>query len=109
MLDIFFPPPDTVRFFFVSQRTCTIFFCMHACIYSFFFYIFWYIIGNWTNTGACNTLCSLNNERTSIQKMVVLHFFTATPMINMYVKNLGKLRLYIETQVGEIFMGLHKR
>ena len=24
-------------------------------------------------------------------------------------KKLGKLRLYIETKVGEIFMGLHKR
>jgi hypothetical protein len=40
------------------------------------------------------------------KKMVVLHFFTATPMMNMYVKKLGKLRLYIETHVGEIFMGL---
>ena len=30
-------------------------------------------------------------------------------MMNMYVKKLGKLRLYIETKVGEIFMGLHKR
>jgi hypothetical protein len=68
----------------------------------FCFYIFWYIIGNWTNTAWCKTLCSLNNERTSIPKMVVLHFFTPTPMMNMYVKKLGKLRLYIETKVGEI-------
>jgi hypothetical protein len=45
-----------------------------------------------------------------IPKMVLLHFFTPTPMMNMYVKTLGKLRLYIETKVGEIsFMGLHKR
>ena len=90
LFDFFLSVRGLARYFFV---------CMH--VYTVFcFYIFWYIIGNWTNTGACNTLCSLNNERTSIQKMVVLHFFMATPMINMYVKNLGKLRLYIETQVG---------
>jgi hypothetical protein len=41
--------------------------------------------------------------------MVVLHIFSPTPMMNMYVKKLRKLRLYIETKVGEIFMGLHKR
>jgi hypothetical protein len=44
----------------------------------------------------------------SILKMVVLYFFTPTPMMNMYVKK-GKLRLYIHTKIGEIFMGHNKR
>ena len=86
-MQIFFPSPDTVRFFFVSQRTCTLFFCMHVYnFFSFLFYIFWYIIGIKLDKYWCKTLCSLNNERTSIQKMVVLYFFTPTPMMNMYVK-----------------------
>jgi hypothetical protein len=104
----FFPPPDTVRFFFVSQRTCTIFFvCMYINFLVFCFYIFWYIIGIKLDKYWCKTLCSLNNERTSIQKW----FFISLLRLLWWTlrKKLGKLRLYIETKVGEIIMGLHKR
>ena len=98
MLDIFFPPPDTVRFFLSVRGLARYFFvCMYINFLVFCFYIFWYIIGIKLDKYWCKS--SLNNERTSIQKMVVLHFFTPTPMMNMYVKKLGKLRLYIETKV----------
>ena len=110
MLDIFFRLL-TLFDFFLSVRGLARYFlvCMYINFLVFCFYIFWYIIGIKLDKYWCKTLCSLNNERTSIQKMVVLHFFTPTPMMNMYVKKLGKLRLYIETKVGEIFMALHKR
>ena len=37
-------------------------------------------------------------------------FFSTTPMMNMYVKKLGKLRNdYIETKIGDIFMAHDKR
>jgi hypothetical protein len=38
----FFPPPDTVRFFVVSQRTCTIFFCMN--VYTFISFLFLHLL-----------------------------------------------------------------
>jgi hypothetical protein len=51
-----------------------------ACRGKHFFNIFWYKIGNWTSTGVRHCV---NNERTSIRKMVVLYFFTLTPMMNI--------------------------
>jgi hypothetical protein len=76
--------------FFVSQRTGTIFFvCMYIYIHFFVFTFFLYKIGNWTLKCWCKTLCSLNNERTNIPKIVVLYFFTPTPMMNMYEKKQG--------------------
>jgi hypothetical protein len=46
-------------------------------------------MGNWTGARQywCRTfICSLNNERISIPKIVVLNFLTPTPVMNMYVK-----------------------
>jgi hypothetical protein len=53
-------------------------------------------------------MCSLNNERTSIPKIVVLNFLTPTPVMNMYVKTKGNYD-YIETKIGGNFMGHDKR